>query len=243
MRRWTLSRFFRERQARNNHGLSLASYLLKPFQRIIKYRMLFQEMLKHTDNSMKGYNVIEEANMTMFRVAWNTNDMKRKQEYSIRAQELQKLMRNCKTHNLSEFGELVLEGTFRLHRSKKERTLFLFNKALLITKKRDDGAYIYKTHLECQNLMLQEAKVPSFTVWNYKNAKTKFAFQVKYDDEKKRWMHHMKKLMLESHPYALPERAMNVILDMDQIADFPVSQIYRTPSRKVSMRSRRKEKP
>uniref|UniRef100_A0A8C4NIZ4 Pleckstrin homology and RhoGEF domain containing G3 n=2 Tax=Eptatretus burgeri TaxID=7764 RepID=A0A8C4NIZ4_EPTBU len=242
MRRKTLSRFFHERQARNNHGLSLASYLLKPFQRIIKYRMLFQEMLKHADKGINGYSIIEDANMTMYRVAWYTNDMRRKQEYAIRAQEMQQLMVNCKTHNLSEFGELVLEGTFRMHRSKKERTLFLFNKALLITKKRDDGAFIYKTHLECQNLMLQEAKVPSFTVWNCKNAKTKFSFQVKFNEEKKRWIHHMKKLMLESHPHVLPARAMNVILDMDQIADYPVSQIYQTPSRKVSLKERRKEK-
>lgn len=40
----------------------------------------------------------------------------------------------------------MLEGTFRIQRAKNERTLFLFDKLLLITKKREE-TFTYKAHI------------------------------------------------------------------------------------------------
>lgn len=48
--------------------------------------------------------------------------------------------------NLSGFGELVLEGSFKVQRVKKERAFFLFDKMLLITKKRLEQ-FVYSTHI------------------------------------------------------------------------------------------------
>lgn len=56
------------------------------------------------------------------------------------------MLTNWKGPDLTSYGELVLEGTFRFQRAKNERTLFLFDKLLLITKKRDD-TYTYKAHI------------------------------------------------------------------------------------------------
>lgn len=61
-------------------------------------------------------------------------------------QEIQSLLTNWKGPDLISYGELVLEGTFRLQRAKNERTLFLFDKLLLITKKREE-TYTYKAHI------------------------------------------------------------------------------------------------
>lgn len=55
-------------------------------------------------------------------------------------------MTNWKGPDLIGYGELVLEGTFRIQRAKNERTLFLFDKLLLITKKREE-TYTYKAHI------------------------------------------------------------------------------------------------
>lgn len=62
------------------------------------------------------------------------------------SQEIQSLLTNWKGPDLTSYGELVLEGTFRLQRAKNERTLFLLDKLLLITKKRDD-TFTYKAHI------------------------------------------------------------------------------------------------
>lgn len=61
-------------------------------------------------------------------------------------QEIQSLLTNWKGPDLTSYGELVLEGTFRIQRAKNERTLFLFDKLLLITKKRDE-MFVYKAHI------------------------------------------------------------------------------------------------
>lgn len=61
-------------------------------------------------------------------------------------QEVQSLLLNWKGPDLTTYGELVLEGTFKVHRAKNERTLFLFDRMLLITKRRGEH-YVYKTHI------------------------------------------------------------------------------------------------
>lgn len=61
-------------------------------------------------------------------------------------QEIQSLLINWKGPDLTTYGELVLEGTFHVLRAKNTRSLFLFERMLLITKKRGEH-YVYKTHI------------------------------------------------------------------------------------------------
>ncbi|KAF0030947.1 hypothetical protein F2P81_017678 [Scophthalmus maximus] len=155
MKNQSLVRFFQERQTTLNHSLPLETYLLKPVQRILKYHLLLQELSKHFDKSAAGYEVVEDAIITMTAVAWYINDMKRKQEHAVRLQEIESLLVNWSGPDLSGFGELVLEGSFKVHRVKKERAFFLFDKMLLIAKKRLEQ-FVYSTHIFCCNLLLVE---------------------------------------------------------------------------------------
>ncbi|RMB98015.1 hypothetical protein DUI87_25493 [Hirundo rustica rustica] len=65
---------------------------------------------------------------------------------SVSGQEIQSLLLGWKGPDLTSYGELVLEGTFRAQRVRHDRALFLFDKALLITKRRGDH-YVYKSHI------------------------------------------------------------------------------------------------
>ncbi|NWU71036.1 PKHG1 protein, partial [Pterocles burchelli] len=219
MRNKTLAKFFRERQEVLQHSLPLGSYLLKPVQRILKYHLLLHEIENHLDKDTEGYDVVLDAIDTMQRVAWHINDMKRKHEHAIRLQEIQSLLANWKGPDLTGYGELVLEGTFRIQRAKNERTLFLFDKLLLITKKRDE-MFVYKAHILCGNLMLVEVipKEPlSFSVFHYKNPKMQHTVQAKSQQEKRLWILHLKRLILENHPAKIPAKAKQAILEMDAI--------------------------
>ncbi|XP_028294001.1 pleckstrin homology domain-containing family G member 3-like isoform X6 [Gouania willdenowi] len=214
MRSKTLAKFFRDRQAALKHSLPLGSYLLKPVQRILKYHLLLQEIAKHFDPDEKGYEVIQEAMNTMTGVAWYINDMKRKHEHAVRVQEIQSLLINWKGSDLTTYGELVLEGTFHVLRAKNTRTLFLFDKMLLITKKRGEH-YVYKTHISCSTLMLLDsAKDPLlFSVIHFKHPKQPHTVQAKTVEEKRLWSHHIKRLILENHNAVVPQRAKEAILD------------------------------
>ncbi|XP_053567806.1 pleckstrin homology domain-containing family G member 1 [Bombina bombina] len=219
MRNKILAKFFRERQEVLHHSLPLGSYLLKPVQRILKYHLLLHEISNHLDKDTEGYDVVLDAIDTMQRVAWHINDMKRKHEHEIRLQEIQSLLTNWKGLDLTSYGELVLEGTFRIQRAKNERTLFLFDRLLLITKKRED-TYTYKAHILCCNLMLVEviAKEPlSFSVFHYKNPKLQHTVQAKSQQDKRLWILHLKRLILENHPAKIPAKAKQAILEMDAI--------------------------
>ncbi|XP_060609539.2 pleckstrin homology domain-containing family G member 1 isoform X1 [Anolis sagrei] len=217
MRNKSLAKFFRERQEALQHSLPLGSYLLKPVQRILKYHLLLHEIENHLDKDTEGYDVVLDAIDTMQRVAWHINDMKRKHEHAIRLQEIQSLLTNWKGPDLASYGELVLEGTFRIQRAKNERTLFLFDKLLLITKKREE-MFAYKAHILCGNLMLVEVipKEPlSFSVFHYKNPKMQHTVQAKSQQEKRLWILHLKRLILENHPAKIPAKAKQAILEMD----------------------------
>lgn len=76
------------------------------------------------------------------------------------SQEVQSLLLNWKGPDLTTYGELVLEGTFKVHRAKNERTLFLFDRVLLITKRRGEH-FVYKEHISVREaahpLMLASA--------------------------------------------------------------------------------------
>ncbi|XP_053330670.1 pleckstrin homology domain-containing family G member 3 [Spea bombifrons] len=218
MRNKVLAKFFREKQEMLNQSLPLGSYLLKPVQRILKYHLLLQEIAKHYDVKAEGYEIVEEAIETMTGVAWYINDMKRKHEHAVRLQEIQSLLLNWKGLDLTTYGELVLEGTFRVQRVRNERTFFLFDKALFITKKRGDH-FVYKTHIPCSSLMLIESTRDSlcFSITHYKNSKQQHNLQAKTVEEKRLWTHHIKKLILENHDAIIPQKAKEAILEMDAI--------------------------
>ncbi|XP_038191689.1 pleckstrin homology domain-containing family G member 3 isoform X1 [Arvicola amphibius] len=210
------AKFFRDRQALLQHSLPLGSYLLKPVQRILKYHLLLQEIAKHFDEEEEGFEVVEDAIDTMTCVAWYINDMKRRHEHAVRLQEIQSLLINWKGPDLTTYGELVLEATFRVHRVRNERTFFLFDKILLITKKRGDH-FVYKGHIPCSSLMLIESTRDSlcFTVTHYKHSKQQYSIQAKTVEEKRSWTHHIKRLILENHHATIPQKAKEAILEMD----------------------------
>ncbi|XP_041827465.1 pleckstrin homology domain-containing family G member 3 isoform X2 [Melanotaenia boesemani] len=214
MRSKTLAKFFRDRQAALKRSLPLGSYLLKPVQRILKYHLLLQEIAKHFDPDEEGSEVIQEAIDTMTGVAWYINDMKRKHEHAVRVQEIQSLLINWKGSDLTTYGELVLEGTFHVLRAKNTRTLFLFEKMLLITKKRGEH-YVYKIHISCSTLMLLDsAKDPLlFSVIHFKRPKQPHTVQARSVEEKRLWSQHIKRLILENHNTIVPQKAKETTVD------------------------------
>ncbi|NXI29602.1 PKHG3 protein, partial [Sterrhoptilus dennistouni] len=217
MRSKVQARFLRECQERLRHALPLGAYLLKPVQRILKYHLLLQEIARHFEHKAgEDYELVLEAIDTMTCVAWYINDMKRKHEHAIRQQEIQSLLLGWKGPDLTSYGELVLEGTFRAQRVRHDRALFLFDKALLITKRRGDH-YVYKSHIPCSSLMLIESTRDSlcFSLAHYKHGKQQYSLQAKSVEEKRLWTHHIKRLILENHHATIPQKAKEAILEMD----------------------------
>ncbi|CAG9790070.1 unnamed protein product [Diatraea saccharalis] len=130
------AREFRERQLALGHPLPLASYLLKP------------NVVKQCASSETEYALLK-----MTGIAQHIDDMKRRHEHA----EIQSLLYGWNGPDLTTYGELCAEGTFRVLGAKGMRHVFLFDKMLLVTKNREDGILAYKSHIMCNNMMLVES--------------------------------------------------------------------------------------
>ncbi|CAG8452434.1 10617_t:CDS:2 [Ambispora leptoticha] len=115
----------------------LPSLLIKPIQRICKYPLLLQELLKYTDkNENPYYDEIEQGLKAIKRVTDRVNETRRKQENEAVVKDLERRVEDWKGHNISSFGSLLLEDVFIMQKDDSEREyhVYLFERILLCCK-------------------------------------------------------------------------------------------------------------
>ncbi|XP_063390201.1 uncharacterized protein LOC134675838 isoform X2 [Cydia fagiglandana] len=208
------AREFRERQLALGHPLPLASYLLKPVQRILKYHLLLQSVVKQC-----ATRETEFALMQMTDIAQHIDDMKRRHEHAVRVQEIQSLLYGWTGPDLTTYGELCAEGTFRVFGAKAMRHAFLFDKMLLVTKNREDGILAYKSHIMCNNMMLVEsiAGAPlSFHVIPWDAPRAQLTLQARSPRHKREWTLLLKRVILENYNAVIPSHARQLVMELGQ---------------------------
>ncbi|KAG9509946.1 Cullin-3 [Fragariocoptes setiger] len=160
----------RERQTSLRQSLPLGSYLLKPVQRILKYHLLLQNLIKYMaeDDSVpeESRQSVVNALAVMTSIASHINNMKKRHEHAVRVQEVQSILLGWDGPDLTTFGDLIMDATFKLYNGGKTRHLFLFDKVLLITKKKREGSLTYKGHIMKREwcLELKEVIIKSYKV-------------------------------------------------------------------------------
>ncbi|XP_054169209.1 uncharacterized protein LOC128966386 [Oppia nitens] len=222
MRNTDRAELFRERQLSLKHSLPLGSYLLKPVQRILKYHLLLQNIVKCMDKETEGYIDIRDALSVMTNIAIHINDMKRKHEHAVRVQEIQSLLYNWPGQDLTTYGDLQCEGSFRMLGAKGCRHLFLFDRMLLITKKKDDGSLSYKTHILCSNLMLIESiqgQPLCFHAIPFDQPRDQYTFQARNMEHKREWCLLIKRVILENYDVVIPSHAKQIVMQLGQTAN------------------------
>ncbi|XP_047137719.1 uncharacterized protein LOC100207358 isoform X2 [Hydra vulgaris] len=213
-----ISAFFTMRQHVIGHALSLESYLLKPVQRILKYHLLFRDILKSYDGDVDSYNIINSASQKMSDVAEYINEMKRLHENAQKVQEiLNKIVDLNDAMNVFSTGRFVLENSFKVHGIRGDRYFYLFEKMLLVCKKSDD-MYHFKEKIECSDMILQEGMKDSliFQVMRYSNSKVSYSIVAKNLEIKKIWIQHLKRLIVESHKALIPQTVRQAILGPEE---------------------------
>ncbi|XP_012234492.1 uncharacterized protein GEFmeso isoform X2 [Linepithema humile] len=217
---------FRERQTALGHALPLGSFLLKPVQRILKYHLLLENLSKEygadcdsRENETEGRSAIEAALTAMTGIAKHINAMKRRHEHAVRVQEIQSLLYGWLGPDLTTSGELVAEGRFRMQGAKGPRHAFLFDRMLLLTKKKEDGLLVYKAHIMCSNLMLIES-IPgepyNFHVIPFDNPRLQYTLQARNLQQKREWTLQIKRVILDNYNAVIPSHAVQLVLQLGQ---------------------------
>ncbi|KAG2471456.1 proto-oncogene vav-like isoform X1 [Polypterus senegalus] len=121
----------------NNGRFTLRDLLMVPMQRVLKYHLLLQELVKHTTDASDKEN-LRSALDAMRDLAQCVNEVKRDNEILKQITAFQLSIENL-TQSLAEFGRPKIDGELKIYgekRSKQDRYAFLFDKAMFVCKRK-----------------------------------------------------------------------------------------------------------
>ncbi|EFA01095.2 hypothetical protein TcasGA2_TC004018 [Tribolium castaneum] len=246
------SLFFKSKQLELKDRMDLASYLLKPVQRMGKYALLLQQMMKAcVGPSMERLQELEDLKQAEEMVRF-----KLRHGNDLLAMDS---IRECDV-NLKEQGSLLRQNEFLVwegrNGKKSLRQVFLFEELILFSKARrfpdrkNLDLYIYKNSIKMTDIGLT-AKIgdssTKFEIWFRKRKPNDtFTLQAMSEDVKKAWTEELSQLLWKQ---AIKNRAVRMAemssmgignkpcLDIrpsaDQISDRSISvdQLSRTAPR------------
>uniref|UniRef100_A0A3Q2CVY0 Vav guanine nucleotide exchange factor 3 n=1 Tax=Cyprinodon variegatus TaxID=28743 RepID=A0A3Q2CVY0_CYPVA len=127
---------------RANYGkFSLRDLLVVPMQRVLKYHLLLQELVKHTHDASEKTN-LRTALDAMKDLAQYVNEVKRDNETLREIDQYQRSIENL-NQPLSNYGRPKGDGEVRVasvdRRAKQDRHIFLFDAAVIVCKRRGDN--------------------------------------------------------------------------------------------------------
>ncbi|KAJ8001427.1 hypothetical protein DPEC_G00169390 [Dallia pectoralis] len=142
----------------NNGRFSLRDLLMVPMQRVLKYHLLLQELVKHTTNAAEKEN-LRTALDAMRDLAQCVNEVKRDNEIIKQITTFQLSIENM-TQSLALYGRPKIDGELKISstekKSKQDRYSFLFDKAMFVCKKKSGETMELKEIIELQNYQLRD---------------------------------------------------------------------------------------
>ncbi|XP_073913027.1 puratrophin-1 [Castor canadensis] len=185
--------FFKDKQQALGDHLDLASYLLKPIQRMSKYALLLQELARACGGPVQELSALRAAQSLVHFQLRHGNDL-------LAMDAIQ----GCDV-NLKEQGQLVRQDEFmvRAGRHKSLRRVFLFEELLLFSKPRrgPTGAdmFTYKRSFKMADLGLTECCGDSklrFEIWfRRRKARDTFVLQASSLATKQAWTTDISRLL------------------------------------------------
>lgn len=209
-------KFIKDCQRLVKHPLPLHTYLFKPVQRILKYHLILKNLSEHWHaSSSSSENVVSNAYKCMMEVAENINDVKKKQDEQLKLNQLLNSIQGLDGVKVSSLGGLVIKGKLFSLGAREEMMVFLFEKGILITKKRKDCSLVFRMIIMCSSLTLVEI-IPrepfAFQVMGYDFPKNQCTLQARSLEEKRVWCREIKTIILDSIKADVPEKARLLLM-------------------------------
>jgi hypothetical protein len=130
----------------NNGRFKLRDVLSVPMQRILKYHLLLDKLIEHTDPNHEEYNDLRRAREAMLDVAGFINEAARDSEHLAVINNLQENIVEWypTDQRLANYGRLIKDGELKIkaHDDQriKSRYVFIFDKCVLICKQLKVGS-------------------------------------------------------------------------------------------------------
>ncbi|KAJ6657688.1 hypothetical protein lerEdw1_002189 [Lerista edwardsae] len=196
-------------QRANNGRFSLRDLLMVPMQRVLKYHLLLQELIKYTVEPAEKEN-LRQALDAMRDLAQCVNEVKRDNETLKQITNFQLSIENL-TQSLAHFGRPKIDGELKIvtgeKRSKIDRYAFLLDKALLICKRKGDS-YEMKIFVDLPSYQVQDdtSLEKDKKKWTYMfvliepRGSSGFELYFKTRELKKKWMEQFEMALSNVYP-------------------------------------------
>ncbi|KAF9462334.1 hypothetical protein BDZ94DRAFT_737129 [Collybia nuda] len=115
----------------------LPAFLIKPIQRVCKYPLLLDSLIKATSAAgYQHYDELKRGSDAAKRITDKINEAQRRAENELTVKSLHSRIDDWKGHHLENFGELLLDDIFVVTKSDIDREyhVFLFEKIILCCK-------------------------------------------------------------------------------------------------------------
>ncbi|KAI5106625.1 guanine nucleotide exchange factor VAV3, partial [Silurus meridionalis] len=181
----------------NNGKFTLRDLLVVPMQRVLKYHLLLQELVKHTNDAAEKSN-LRTALDAMKDLAQYVNEVKRDNETLREISQYQKSIENL-NQPLLNYGRPKGDGEVRVltvdKRTKQDRHIFLFDAAVIVCKRRGD-VYEMKEVIDLHNFKITNNPTSDKEnrKWSYgfylthNQGRSGFEFFFKTKELKKKWL-------------------------------------------------------
>ncbi|SPP88665.1 protein vav isoform X2 [Drosophila guanche] len=189
--------------------LQLRDILSVPMQRILKYHLLLDKLVKETAPQHEDYRSLERAKEAMIDVSQYINEVKRDSDHLVIIQKVKDsifdlhLLQNG--NDLLQYGRLLLDGELHIKAHEDQKTklryAFVFDKILIMVKslhiKTGDMQYTYRDSHNLADYRVEQSHsrrtLGRDTRFKYqlllarKSGKTAFTLYLKSEHERDKW--------------------------------------------------------
>ncbi|KAL1924242.1 uncharacterized protein VTP21DRAFT_7277 [Calcarisporiella thermophila] len=179
--------------------LNLQAYLLLPVQRLPRYKLLLEALLKRTPPLHPDYANLQYAYQRLTSIAEEINEMVRDSENRRRVSQIQPLLYNLPIQLASPYRRFVAQSDMynvnpMIATNLESRSYILFNDLLLVCKRKDKG-YVVKQFVDMHGVSAraaQERVVGHSLCFEIRKSKgVLLVVKARTEEERHRWINHL----------------------------------------------------
>ncbi|XP_030379077.1 protein vav isoform X1 [Scaptodrosophila lebanonensis] len=189
--------------------LQLRDILSVPMQRILKYHLLLDKLVKETSPAHDDYRSLERAKDAMIDVSQYINEVKRDSDHLVIIQKVKDSINDLHLlqngNDLKQYGRLLLDGDLHIKahedQKTKQRYAFVFDKILILVKplniKTGDMQYTYHDSHKLADYRVEQShsrrtlgrdnRFKYQLLFARKSGKTAFTLYLKSEHERDKW--------------------------------------------------------
>lgn len=194
----------------NDGKFKLRDLLSLPMQRILKYHLLLNELVKSTPDTHDDYPGLRKAHEAMIDLGHYVNEVKRDSETLEIIFDIQQSITDLdmpENTELKDYGRLLKDGELRMKSMDdtklKTRYIFVFDKVMLMCKSIRNELYSYKealiladykvedvptTMLSSASKLMQKDKFNHAFQLVHRQDKSTYTFYAKSEEIKRKWI-------------------------------------------------------